>query len=148
MTRKLATLLAFAGSLSLAGWAQTPAATPVAAPPTKIGIINLQMAVAYTNEGQRDLSELQKKFEPVATELKGSQDEIEQLKKNLEATKDKLSDEERAKRVQAIEVKQKALERKYEDYQNDANTQQNDIFEHILRQMNPVLDDFAKKNGF
>jgi Skp family chaperone for outer membrane proteins len=154
MTRKLAIALAFAGSSALAGWAQATPATPAATtaavtpPTTKIGVVNLQAAVAYTNEGQRDLTELQKKFEPTQTELKGANDEIETLKKQLEATKDKLSDDERAKRVQAIEAKQKALERKFEDYQNDFGAQQQEIFDRILKQLYPVLDDFAKKNAF
>ena len=155
MTRKLAIALAFAGSVSLAGWAQATPATPAAADApvatpttTKIGVINLQAAVAYTNEGQRDLSELQKKFEPTQTELKKSNDEVEALKKQLDATKDKLSDDERNKRVQEIEAKQKALERRFEDYQNDFGQQQQEVFDRILKQLYPVLTDFATKNGY
>lgn len=155
MTRKLATVLAFVGSLSLAGWTQTPAtpaATPGASAATpstnKIGVINFQAAVAYTNEGQRDLSDLQKKFEPTTTELKSAQDEIETLQKQLDATKGKLSEEEQARRVQAIETKQKAFQRKYEDFQNDFGAQQQEIFDRIAKQVYPVLQDFAVKNAY
>ena|SRR5579883_2548039 len=156
MTRKIATVLAFVGGLSLAGWTQTTPATPAAtanatmaaAPSTKIAVINFQAAVAYTNEGQRDLSDLQKKFEPTTTELKTAQDEIETLQKQLDATKDKLSDEERAKRVQAIETKQKTFQRKYEDFQNDYGTQQQEVFDRIAKQVYPVMQDYAQKNAF
>lgn len=151
MTRKLATILIFLGSLSAAGWTQTAAVAANAAAATtlpKIGLVNIQAALAYTNEGRRDLGELEKKFEPAQKELKSAQEELEALKKQLDASKGKLSDEEQARRTQVIESKQRSLQRKYEDYQNDATAQQNLVLERVLRQMAPVVEEYAKKNGY
>jgi hypothetical protein len=47
--------------------AQAGSATPISsavASPTKIGVINVQSAIVATNDGQRDLQSLEKRFEP------------------------------------------------------------------------------------
>src|SRR5262249_5470937 len=117
------------------------------AAPVKIGIINIQGAIVNTNEGLRDFESLQKKFEPKQTELKTQNDEIEGLKKQLSASTDKLSEDERGKRVQAIENKQKVFQRNYEDFQNDVQQQQNELAQRIGTKLMEVLDKYAKANN-
>ena len=63
------------------------------------------MAVAQTNEGQRNFANLQKKYEPKRTQLKGLSDEIDSLKKQLQAQGDKLSEAERASKAKTIDEK-------------------------------------------
>jgi outer membrane protein len=120
------TLLAAGMGLSaLAQAGTTPAAAaPAAANPapaptgsTKIAVINFQAAVMQTNEGQRNFAELRKKFEPKQTQLKTEADEIDALKKQLQAAGDKLSDAERQTRLQTIDTKEKAYQRSGEDAQ-------------------------------
>src|ERR1700674_995866 len=60
---------------------------------TKVGTINIETAIFASNEGRRDFDVLAKKFEPKQNELKGSADEIDSLKKQLNAQQDKLNDE-------------------------------------------------------
>jgi len=61
----------------------TPATTTAPSTGTKVGTINIQEAIFGSNEGQRDIQVLQKKFEPKQAELKGQNDELEALKKQL-----------------------------------------------------------------
>src|SRR5271170_3714040 len=75
--------------------APVPAAA-AAAGPAKIAIIQFQQAVAATNEGQRDFTELRKKFEPRQTQLKAQSDEIDSLKKQLQTQSATMSDTARA----------------------------------------------------
>jgi outer membrane protein len=97
MTSILARIsLATALLLSAAALAQSdPLPTAPVPSPTgagKIGTINLEQAIFATNEGQRDFEALSKKLEPKQTELKGKNDELDGLKKQLNTQGDKLSD--------------------------------------------------------
>jgi outer membrane protein len=115
---------------------------------TKIGTINVEGAIFASNEGQRDFDVLSKKLEPKQNELKGKNDEIENLKKQLNTQGDKLNDEAKNSLRQQIDSKQKALERDAQDAQEDARNQENEIAQRILKKMAPMIVDYAKNNGF
>src|SRR5271167_1242588 len=94
-------MLAQSGSPAPGGAAATsPASTAAssAAPSggSKIGTIDMQGAIAGSNEGQRDFEALNKKFEPRRTELQNLNTEIENLKKQLNTQGDKMNEEARA----------------------------------------------------
>jgi outer membrane protein len=157
MTRKfLPFLVLLAVVLSLTALAQTgnaaptpnpaPAATPAAA--TRVGIINIQSAIVATNEGQRDFEALQKKFEPRQAELQKLNTEVEDLKKQLQTQGDKLNDEARLNLQKSVETKQKTLQRSLEDAQADAQQQQQELFNRIGQKLMPVLEKYAKSNGY
>jgi outer membrane protein len=114
---------------------------------SKIALINIQQAIVATNEGRRDFEVLNKKFDPKQAELKAQNDEVDRLKKDLSAQTDKLNEEERNKRVQSIEVKQKALQRSFEDAQNDYQAQSNEVAQRIGQKLMEVMDKYAKQNG-
>src|SRR5437868_6106315 len=149
-------------AVSLAAWAQTaalPAApsaaannapAPVAtnATGTRMGSINVEQAIFATNEGQRDFEALSKKLEPKQNELKGVNDEVEGLKKQLNTQGEKLNDESRGTLVKQIEQKQKSLERQVQDARDDAQNQQNEIAQRILAKMGPMIVKFAGDNGY
>ena len=150
-------LLAMAFVISVAALAQTgsAAAAPAAAAApvvtgtgTKVGTISMEQAIFATNEGRRDFEALQKKLEPKQNELKNQNDEIENLKKQLNTQGDKLNDDARATLVKQIETKQKSLDRALQDAREDAQNQQNEIAQRILQKLGPVLIKYAGENGF
>jgi outer membrane protein len=143
MSNKFAPLLLATTLLSAAAFGQAASA----AGGTKIGIINMQTAIIATNEGQRDFEALGKKFEPKRTELKGLNDELDSLKKQLDTQGPKLNDDARADLVKKIETKQKALTRDSEDAQNDFQTQQSELARKIVEKMFPVIQKYAKDNN-
>jgi outer membrane protein len=124
----------------------TAAATPASS--IKVGIIDIQQAIVATNEGARDFEALQKKFEPKKNELAGLNTEVENLKKQLQTQGDKMNEEARNTLVKSIETKQKSLQRSVEDAQNEYQQQQNEIAQRILQKMAPVIDKYAKANGY
>ncbi|HST10996.1 MAG TPA: OmpH family outer membrane protein [Terriglobales bacterium] len=150
------TLLAMAFVVSVAALAQTgsaaaasPAAAPAATGPgTKIGTISMEQAIFATNEGRRDFEALSKKLEPKQNELKGQNDEIESLQKQLSTQGDKLNEDARANLVKQIEGKKKSLDRQLQDAREDAQNQQNEIAQRILQKLGPVLIKYATDNGF
>jgi outer membrane protein len=119
-----------------------PALNPNA---TKIAAINVEQAIFASNEGQRDMSALQKKFEPKTTDLKAKSDEIEALNKKLTATG--VSDTEKTDVRRQIETKQKALERSRQDAQEDYQGQTSEIGQRIFQKMGPVIMKYAQDNG-
>jgi outer membrane protein len=167
MTSKfLRSLLAIAVFSVISAWAQTgsaataaptgPATSP-AAPTTstpmmtgsgtKIGTINIERAVLGSNEGQRDFEQLSKKLEPKQNELKGQNDELESLQKQLQTQGDKLNEDARASLVKQIETKKKSFDRSVQDAQEDAQNQQKEIFQRILQKMAPSIVKYAQDNG-
>ena len=145
--------------LTTAMLAQTTPAAGSAAPATttpaatgsggvKVGIVDIQQAIIGTNEGARDFETLQKKFEPKRSELAAQSTEIDNLKKQLSTQGDKMNDEARATLVKSIETKQKSLQRTAEDAQNDYQQQSNEVAQKILQKMAPVIDKYAKANGY
>ncbi len=149
MNRKLVCLLAtlmFALTLNLAAQSAPAAATTPGG--AKVGIIDVQQVIVATNEGQRDFEALQKKFDPKRTELQNLSKEVDGLKSQLNTQGDKMNEDAKAKLVKDIESKQKVLQRQAEDAQNEFQQEQNTIAQRILQKLGPVIDKYAKDNGF
>lgn len=115
---------------------------------TKVGTINIQEAIFGTNEGRRDMEALQKKFEPKQSELKGQNDELEALKKQLTDQGPKLNEDALATLKQQIEGKQKSFDRSVQDAQEEFGNQQQDIATRILKKMAPMIVKYSTENGF
>ncbi|MGA2237237.1 MAG: OmpH family outer membrane protein [Terriglobales bacterium] len=115
---------------------------------TKVGTINIEQAIFASNEGRRDFDALAKKFEPKQNELKSSADEIDSLKKQLNAQQDKLNEESRDKLMKQIETKQKSFDRSTQDAQEDFQNQQGEIGNKILTKMAPLIVKYASENGY
>ena len=135
------TVMASARSLAQGAAAGSPAGN-------KVAIVNIQDAIASTNEGKKELDALQQKFSPKQAELKGLNDEVENLKKQLQAQSDKLSDDERSSRVKSLEVKQKSLQRNFEDAQNEFQQAEQEVVNRLGKKMLEVLEKYAKTNGY
>ena len=155
MRRKLTTFLiaaALAASITAfaqgtAGGGATSAAVPVAAP-VKVGIINIQQAILATNEGRREFEVLNTKFKPKQDELEKGGKDLDAMRQQLSTQGDKMNEEARATLVKQIDAKQRALQRSADDAQTDFNSQQQEIAQRILQKLAPVVDKFAKQNGY
>ena len=146
MKSRILLTLALASGLALAAAAQTPTSAPTGA--TKIAVISFQAAVGQTNEFQRDLGDLQKKFEPKRAELKKLSDEIESLTKQLQTQGDKLSDTERASRIKSLDEKQKLAKRTSEDAQSDFQQELQTLFGSMASKVGEVMSSYAQQQGF
>jgi len=150
MKRSLALIFTLASGLALTAAAQTSPAPAAAAPagPAKIAVIAFQVAVAQTNEGQRNFADLQKKYAPKEAQLKSLSDEIESLTKQLQAQGDKLSDVERANRAKTIDDKKKQAQRQLEDAQNDMNSEMQEMYNGLASKVYDVLATYAQQQGY
>jgi outer membrane protein len=153
MKHSVALVLTLASGLALTAAAQTPSApdaSAAAAPagPAKIAVVAFQVAVAQTNEGQRSFADLQRKYQPKQNQLKGLNDEIDNLTKQLQASGDKLSEPERAARAKTIDDKKKQLERSAEDAQNDMQNEMQELYSSLASKVYDVLNDYSKAHGY
>ncbi|HKD13599.1 MAG TPA: OmpH family outer membrane protein [Candidatus Angelobacter sp.] len=114
----------------------------------KIGIVNIQDAIIATNEGKKEFDALQARFAPKQNELKTLNDEVENLKKDLQAKSDKLNEEERNKQVKALEGKQKTLQRNYDDAQTEFQQAEQEVVNRIGGKMLNVLEKYARTNNY
>jgi outer membrane protein len=135
------------GTVAFAQGAAAPAASagPV---PTKVGVVNIQQAIAECNEGNKELEALQQRFAPKQAELKGLSDEVESLKKQYQAQSEKLGDDEKGSRAKAIETKQKSLQRNYEDAQAEFQQAEQDVINRIGAKMLVVLEKYSKAHDY
>ena len=144
MKRILAMIILLVSGFVLSASAQT---TPAPKTP-KIAVCSFQAAVGQTNEFQRDMADMQKKFEPRRQQLKTLADEIDGLEKQLKAQGDKLTEAERTHRAKEIEEKKKKGQRMAEDAQNDVQGQMQDIFGRVAGKFYDVLSAYAKEQGY
>ena len=155
MKRSLTLALTLTSGLVLSAAAQMPSVPPASAPPAaapagpaKIAVINFQLAVAQTNEGQRDFADLQKKYAPKEAALKSLSDEIENLTKQLQGQGATMSEVERSNRAKTIDDKKKQLDRETEDLRNDGQQDMQDIFSNLSAKVYDLMQSYAEQQGF
>jgi outer membrane protein len=130
-----------------ATWAQAaPAAA--AAPVKSVGIINLRGAIGSTAEGKQASAELQSQFAPRSTEIDAMTKQISDLQQKLQAGQGKLSQEEETRLTAEGQRLTQRLDRRRNDFQEDATAAQQEVLERIGRKMVDVLDRYARENGF
>ena len=138
----LSTLLGvLIGSLSLCAQSAPPAQS-------KIGVINIQAAIANTAEGKKVIADLQKKYQPRQQELQRLQQEIQAIQDQLTKQAATLSDEEQGRLTRDAEEKQKLLKRSAEDAQNDFNHDRDEVVNKVGQKMIRVINAYAQQNGF
>jgi outer membrane protein len=148
MNRSIALALSLFSGMALSAAAQTTPAAGTTAPPAKIAVIAFQAAVGQTNEGKRNFADLEKKFAPKEQELKGLNDEIETLTKQLQTQGNALSETERASRAKAIDEKKKKLERSVEDSRSDFQQQMQEVYNGLASKVYDVMSTYAQQQGY
>jgi outer membrane protein len=152
MKRSLVLVLMLASSFVLSAAAQTPAAPAAAAAPAagpaKIAVIAFQVAVAQTNEGQRQFADLQKKYTPKQESLKKENDDIEAMTKQLQADQAKLTPAEQQNRANAIDNKKKQLDRDAQDASSDFQQEMQQIYNNLASKVYDVLQSYAELHGY
>jgi outer membrane protein len=116
--------------------------------PLRIAVIAFQVAVGQTNEGQRAISDLQKRYEPKKQQLKALSDEIDNQKKQLQSQGDGLSDADRASLASTIEEKEKQLKREAEEAQSDYQQEMQKVYNTLASKIYDSMKDYARDLGY
>ncbi len=159
MNRTLVLATALAAGLavpSLTAQAATSSATPASAAPNvkpeaipaKVAIIAFEQAVVATNEGQRAMADVQKKYEPKKNAIDAQAAEVDSLKKQVQGLPATTSDDERARRLRTIDEKEKALNRDAEDATNAYQGDLQEAYGKVAQKVGAAAVKYAQDNGF
>ena len=132
-------------------WAQTkPAATRTASSdaPTRIAVINIQTAIASTEEGKQAAQELQTRFTPRDNEIDSMQKQMQSLQQRLQDGQNTLSDQEKDRLGRQYQELSRQLQRKQQDLQEDAQDARTDVIDRIGQKMMQLIDRYASQNGY
>ena len=148
----LASGLAFSTAAQTTTAPAVPAASaaPAAhvAVPAKIAVINFQIAVAQTNEGQRDFADLQRKYAPREAALKSLSDEVDNLTKQLQTEGATMPEAQRAAKAKTIDEKTKQRDREVEDARNDFQADMQETYNTLAAKVYDVMQSYADQQGF
>lgn len=156
MKRSFLAVAALTTTFAVCAMAQTnqppsaPSPTSASAPTgaTKIAVIAFQPAVAATNEGRQAIAKIQAKYEPQRDQLKTLSDQIDTLKKQLQASGSSLSQDARATQLRTIDDKEKTLQRQAQSAQSDFQQDMSEALQAIEQKFYTVLQDYAQTNGY
>jgi Skp family chaperone for outer membrane proteins len=157
MNRSLSLVCVLASGMGVVAVAQAaPATTPDPAPSapvaitgaTKIAVIQFQTAVGQTNEFQRDLADLRKKYEPQEQKLQQQNQEIETLKKQLQDAGANISDADRQTRMRTIDDRTKTLQRAAQDLQASEQQDGQETFQQVGQKVFDVMQTYSQQQGF
>ncbi|WP_158821244.1 OmpH family outer membrane protein [Granulicella sp. S156] len=156
MNRTLVFATALAAGLAttnLIAQAPAAAAAPAAAVapqaiPAKVAIVAFEQAVVATNEGQRSVAEVQKKYEPKKSQIESQGAEVDSLKKQLQALPASAPDDQRASLIKNIDTKDKALQRDAEDAQNAYQSDLQEAYGKVAQKVGATAVKYAQDNGF
>jgi len=158
MNRRLALSLLFVFALPLIGMAQTPPQTtapppavqtppPVEIVPAKIAFMDLNRAIAETDEGKRDFSVVQKYVEQKNQDLRALQQESQALQEQLQVQGDKLTNEARADLEFQVQTKATQLQRFQQDTQQDIDNRRVRVTNQIGSKMLPIIEQISRLKG-
>jgi outer membrane protein len=143
MMRSLVIATLLASGMVLGAAAQTQ---PIAT--SKIAVVAFQVAVAQTNEGERNFSDLKKKYAPREAQLKAQDDEIQSLTKQLQATGTTLSEADRAGKARSIDDKKKKLQRDADDLRTQGGQEAQEMYSALASKVYDVLAGYAQQQGY
>lgn len=166
MTKKFLFVPAFL--VGVCAMAQTPAQTPAKPPaatakppatpakppaapaviPTRIGIINIQQAVASTHEGKKAIAELQTKFNPRKSALEKRQADIQGLQDQLKKGGATIAEAARERIVRDIDVNSRSLNHDADDLNADVEQEQSKLMQDLGGKMMAIIDQYAAQNGY
>jgi len=114
----------------------------------KIAVIQLQVAIAQTKDGQKAAAELESKAGPKKKELDQKQSDINALKEQLQKGQNTLSESTKNEIYNNIQQKTKSLQRDYDDAQADMDQEQQRLLQTLGQKILAVIERYARDKGY
>jgi outer membrane protein len=119
-----------------------------AAPPTKVGVIHIQNAIARTKDGQKAVAEIDAKFGPKRKEVDQKQGELQQMEAQYRTGANTMSDEAKQKLMRDIDQRRKQLQREMDDANAELEQEQGRVLQELGQKIMAVIDRYATERGF
>ncbi len=143
----LSILSAAPAVMAQAGGTSAPPANSTAAAPNKIAVLDIQAAIVNTAEGKQEAASMQSSFAAKQAEVDSLRKQIDDLEKKAQAGANTLNDEEKARMSQQDTLLQHQLQRKSDQFNEEANAARAEILDRIGRKIVDVVDRYARENG-
>ena len=132
-----------AGTVAALG--QTPSGGSTVA--GKMALIDMNTAISKTQEGQQRLKDLEAKFAPTSTRIKGKQQKITDLRSQLNRGRNTMSDDARRKLQREIQATERDLKRETEDAQAEVNQEQGKLANEIGTKLLATIQKYSIDKG-
>jgi outer membrane protein len=124
------------------------AAGSVSAADSKVGYIDMQRAINSSEAGKEAKEQLAARVKKFQDEINVKQEELKKLKEELEKQGMLLSESARANKEKDYQNKLKDFQRFTKDAQEELQGKDEELTRKILVEMEKVIRDFGKKNGY
>lgn len=119
-----------------------------AAEPQKIAYVDLQKVLNLSSAGKAAKEQLAEKVKKYQEEINKRQEDLKRLKDLLEKQSVALSEKARADKEKEYQQNLKEFQRLTKDAQEDLQAKDEELTKSILGQIEKVVQDFGRKNGY
>jgi len=118
------------------------------APPTKVGVIQVQAALTGTKDGQKAVAEFQSKMAPKSKEMERKRAEIQELQDKLSKGGNAMAQAAKDDLARTIDTKTKSYNRDMEDAQAEFQGEERKMLEELSGKMQVVIEKYGVANGY
>jgi outer membrane protein len=119
-----------------------------AAAQTKIGVVDMQRALAETEDGRKAKEQLKKLFEQRQKTLDKQQNDIKTLKESVEKQRDVLSREVLAKKLEEYQKAFGELQTTYMEFQRELAAKEGELTKPIMERMQRIMRHIGQTDGY
>jgi outer membrane protein len=116
--------------------------------PTKVAVLNLQVAIASTEAGKQAMADLTKKYAPKQQELQQQEKKVEDLQNRLQNQSAMLTADEQEQLNRQLQDAQRHLKEAQEDDQADFQADQSEAVRQIAEKMQKIITQYAEQHGY
>ncbi len=110
--------------------------------------LSFNTVVLHTTDAQKALAALQTQFAPREAQLQALNNEVETLRKQMDANSDSLNPSERASRAELLDRKEKQLQRQADDFRTDSQSESQLVFQRVGQKVFNFLQTYAQQHGY
>jgi outer membrane protein len=114
----------------------------------KIGIVDLQKALAATDSGKEAQKQYEGEVKRLQSQLDGKKSEYEKMQQGYQKQKASLNDKARAEKEELLGNTEKELKRTFQDSQDTLRRKNAQLVGELVNKMRLVIEDYGKSNGY
>jgi outer membrane protein len=119
----------------------------IAAAQTKVAVINVQSAVLQTAEIKKASAALEAKYKPKQAAIEALRTDITGIQQKLQAGAGTLTPQAQSDLTLDAQRKQREMQRKSQDFQEEFDAERNEILQKSGQQMAGVVKKLAEERG-
>ena len=115
---------------------------------SKVGYVDFDQVLQKTKEGRSVKKKLEKEFSTRQGQLQKREKKLQEERQQFESESSLLSDSEKRKRAQKLQLQFVEFQKKVEMSQKELQEYQMNLIKNIVEKMRPILGKIAKDKGY